>query len=124
MIDIDALIKRAKLGRDRKDAQVDMCSVFATALYDVLKARDINCTLYTASCNIGIEPRWYHSVVSVYGKKFDSMGEFSAEIYRARAKIHPGVSIKITYTRDRPDDIDPEEQLLYDFFVKALNKAF
>jgi hypothetical protein len=41
---------------------------------------------------------WAHSVIKADGCYYDSMGEFSTDIYRARARIHPKVELKITYT--------------------------
>lgn len=35
-MDIEALLKTAIIGRERKDAQIETCAPFAAALYDVL----------------------------------------------------------------------------------------
>lgn len=119
-MNIDAMIKSAKLGASRKDAQVDTCSVFAAALYDVLTTQGIPCQMITATQK-GI---WAHSVVEAAGRYFDSLGEFSATIYRARRKIHPKVAINIEYQIDhRPDCYEPEFDELYAFYAMALNKA-
>ena len=40
-MDLSDIILSAKLGRARKDAQVDCCGEFAAALFDALEARDI-----------------------------------------------------------------------------------
>ncbi len=40
MLDIKELIRSAKIGRERKDAQIETCSVFAAALHDVLAEND------------------------------------------------------------------------------------
>lgn len=80
-MDIDAIIKAAKLGRERKGAQVDTCVVFAAALYDVLSAKGIKCGMVTVIPD-GFS-KWAHAVVEVAGRYYDSMGEFSADIYRA-----------------------------------------
>lgn len=46
-MDVDLIIKAAKLGRERKDAQVDTCTVFAAALYDVLSSQGVQCKMVT-----------------------------------------------------------------------------
>lgn len=121
-MDIDAIIKAAKLGRTRKDAQEETCSVFAAALYDALSARGITCKLVTAvKSGFG---GWAHSLVEVAGRYYDSMGEFSTTIYRARAKIHPTVTLDITYQPDfRIDCYEPEYDELHAFYLQMLNKA-
>lgn len=121
-MDIDAIIKAARLGRERKDAQVDACSVFAAALYDVLSAQGIQCQMVTVVPN-GL-PKWAHAVVEVAGRYYDSMGEFSADIYRNRARIHPAVEFELDYQSDsRCECYEPECDELHAFFLKALNKA-
>lgn len=121
-IHIDAIIKAAKLGRERKAAQVDTCTVFAAALYDVLSAQGIQCEMAT------VVPKglgtWAHAVVEVAGRYYDSMGEFSADIFRARARIHPRVQFELNYRLDvRSECYEPELDELHAFFVKTLNKA-
>ena len=120
---IDALIKHAKLGRERKYAQVETWSVFAAALYDVLVENGIAGTIVTA---VQREPvRWAHSVVQVEGKFFDSMGEFSTDIYRERARIHPSVTLEIEYVSDVRDECyESDYEELHSYFVKQLSKAF
>ena len=120
-MDINALILEAKLGSARKDAQVETCTVFAAALYDVLSAQDISCQVFTA-VNPGI---WAHAVVKSGGRYYDSKGEFSTSIYRARAKIHPTVDLVIEFKLDKRKwcEID-EYELLYEFYVKQLNKSW
>lgn len=98
-MDINAIITAAKLGRARKDAQEDTCDVFAAALFDVLSAHGIDCQMFIAEKK-GFGS-WAHAVVKVAGRYYDSMGEFSAEIYRARAKIHPSVKLEIVYRGDK-----------------------
>jgi hypothetical protein len=52
------------------------------------------------------------------------MGEFSTSIYRARAKIHPAVTLDITYQPDsRVECYEPEFDELHAFYAKMLNKA-
>lgn len=121
-MDIDALIKAAKLGRERKEAQVGTCAVFAAALYDVLSAREIPCRMVTAVPTARRE--WAHAVIEVSGRYFDSMGEFSVDIYRARAKIHPKVNFGFDYLADaRCECYESEFDELHVFFVKALSAS-
>lgn len=121
-MDISAIIGAAKLGRSRKDAQEDTCAVFAAALYDVLSAQAIPCQMATAvKKGLGA---WAHAVVEVAGCYYDSMGEFSTGIYRARSKIHPKVTLDISYQPDcRSECYEPEFDELHAFYVKMLNKA-
>lgn len=119
-MDLDTVILAAKLGRARRDAQVDTCAVFAAALYDVLVAHEVPCRLAVATrvgwCGFS------HSVIEAGGKYYDSMGEFSTLIYRNRAKIHPDVSLHIEY---QPDFrcYEPDFEELYAFYVEALGKS-
>lgn len=121
-MNIEALIQTAKLGRTRKDAQEDTCTVFAAALYDVLTGNGIPCKMVTA-VKSGFHS-WAHALVEVSGSYYDSMGEFSTNIYRVRAKIHPTVTVDIAYTPDsRIDCYEPEFEEMYKFYVKSLSKA-
>lgn len=116
------MIQAAKLGRSRKEAQVDVCTVFAAALYDVLWEQGIPCQMATAVNRQG--RAWAHEVVDVAGRYYDSLGEFSTDIYRARAKVHPTVTLDITYQKDVRDDCyEPEFDEMHVFFVKVLKKA-
>lgn len=121
-MDISTIIQAAKLGRSRKDAQEDTCAVFAAALYDVLLAQGVSCRMVTAvPKGVGA---WAHAVVEVAGHYYDSMGEFSTSIYRTRAKIHPKVTLDISYQSDcRSECYEPEFDELHAFYVKMLNKA-
>lgn len=126
MLDIHTLILTAKLGRTRKDAQIETCTVFAAALHDVLSAHGIACEIATAVCKGDCIRHWAHSVVKVADRYFDSRGEFSKEIYSARAKFHPSVSFEIEFQKDLRHWCDEEvEELdqLHKFYIKALNKA-
>ena len=117
------IIQSAKLGRARKDAQVDTCAVFAAALFDVLMIAGIKCKMVCAVCKNGLDG-WAHSVIQVEDRFYDSLGEFSTTIYRTRAKIHPSVSATIEYNDDVRDDCyESDFDELYIFYVKALNKA-
>lgn len=120
-MDIEAVIKAAKLGRTREDAQVDTCSVFAAALYDLLSP-GIPCKMVTV-VNRGLLP-WAHAVVEVDGRYYDSMGEFSTPIYKARAKLHPSVNLELGYLADsREECYEPEFDELHGFYLEALRKA-
>lgn len=121
-LDIGLIIQTAKLGRTRKDAQEDTCSVFAAALYDLLSSRGIPCEMVTVVKN-GLGS-WAHAVVEVNERLYDSLGEFSTDIYRARAKIHPSVKLDITYKPDVRDEcFEPEFHEMYAFYFKMLSKA-
>ena len=118
---IEAVIKAAKIGSARKDAQVDTCSVFAAALFDLLST-GMPCKMITV-VNRGPLP-WAHSVVEVDGRYYDSMGEFSTPIYRTRAKLHPSVKLELGYLADsREECYEPEFQELHAFYLKALTNA-
>ncbi len=121
-MDIASTIIVAKLGRTRKEAQEDTCTVFAAALYDLLCSRGISCNMVTAVKH-GFSS-WAHAVVEVDGRYYDSMGEFSTSIYRARARIHPSVNLDISYQPDVREDCYEEEFVeLYNFYQKMLDKA-
>jgi len=121
-MDIASTIMVAKLGRTRKDAQEDTCTVFAAALYDHLCSRGIPCKMVTAvKRGFG---SWAHAVVEVDGRYYDSLGEFSTSIYRARARIHPSVNLDISYQPDEREDCYEEEFFeMYNFYQKMLDKA-
>ena len=121
-MDIASTIIAAKLGRARKEAQEDTCAVFAAALYDVLCSQGIACKMVTAvKHGFG---SWAHAIVEVDGRYYDSMGAFSTDIYRTRARIHPSVSLDIAYQPDTREDCYEDEFVgMYDFYVKMLNKA-
>jgi hypothetical protein len=119
---IGTIIQTAKLGRSRKDAQTETCAVFAAALYDVLSDQGMHCNMVTAVKN-GSGP-WAHALVEVAGRYYDSMGEFSTCIYRARVKIHPTVTLDIAFQPDsRVDCYESEYDELHDFYVTTLSKA-
>jgi hypothetical protein len=121
-MDINAIILTAKLGKSRKDAQEDTCTVFAAALYDVLIKCGISCKMVTA-IKSGMNA-WAHSVVDVDGKYYDSRGKFSIESYRSLAKINPKVVLDIKFQPDsRSECYEPDFDELYDFYVKMLNRA-
>ena len=121
---LSAAIMASKLGRTRRDAQEDTCGAFAAALYDSLMQRGVACQIWTASPSRGGLNMWYHAVVKVGGAYYDSMGEFSEDTYRARARIHPKVSFRFGYRRDRRAHCYEEEfEDMYRFYAKMLAKA-
>ncbi|NVL49846.1 hypothetical protein F2S72_08850 [Pseudomonas syringae pv. actinidiae] len=120
-MDIETIIKTARLGRARKEAQVDTCTVFAAALYDLL-SENMPCKMVTAVSHGAF--RWAHAVVEVDGRYYDSMGEFSIPIYRARAKLHPTVKPNISFQADsRQDCYEPEFDEMHAFYLQMLTKA-
>lgn len=121
-MNLHKIILDAKLGSARKDAQIDTCAVFAAALYDTLTTRGIVCRMV---CAMKARPdAWTHSIVEVADRYYDSMGEFSADIYRARARIHPKVELDIQYQpNSRYDCYQPEFDEMHAFYVKMLNKV-
>ena len=121
-MDIASIILAAKLGRTRKDAQEDTCTVFAAALYDLLCSRGITCKMVTA-VRRGFNS-WAHAVVEVDGRYYDSLGEFSTNIYRTRARIHPSVNLDISYQPDEREDCYEEEFVeMYNYYHKMLDNA-
>jgi len=123
---LSEIIMAAKIGRYRKDAQIDTCDVFAAALYDALKARDIPCSVYTVAFTRAFSrmPEWYHGVVKVAGKYYDSLGEFSCDIIRTRNRIHPKVTFDLSFTKDIRDGFFNDEYAdLHEHYLKFLAKA-
>ena len=125
-MDIVELIKTAKIGRERRDAQVDTCAPFAAALYDVLMENGFEPSLVCVGYRgASVERSWYHSVVSVDGVMYDSLGEFSADIHRARIKVKDPANYVLTFEPDGrfgcydEDDYD----VLYEFLVTEFRKA-
>lgn len=126
VMDIPELIKTAKLGSERKAAQEDTCSAFAAALHDVLSDNGLFPSLIEVSYRGStVERTWYHQVVEVDGKMYDSLGEFSTDIIRKRLKIHPSVAYPLGYKPDRREGCYDEEELgeVYDFVHLELTKA-
>lgn len=125
-MDIVELIMSAKIGRERKDAQVDTCAPFAAALYDVLLENGFDAELVSVGYKgATVEHSWYHAVVSVDGTMYDSLGEFSEDILKARMKIKPTVEYKLSFAPDIRDGCYDEDdyQVLYDFLVAQLRKS-
>ena len=118
-LDIRSLIKNVKIGRERKDAQIDTCCVFAAALYDILLENDLKPKLVCAS----MPKKWHHMVVEIEGEMFDSLGEFNTFIMRKRLKIHPKVKFELTYTAEsRSGCFEEEYRELYKFFLEKFRK--
>ena len=122
--DLDQIIKEAKLGRSRKDAQIDACAVFAAALYDVLESRGISSEMVVVEGGFSNFDAWAHSVVHVDGRYYDSMGEFSESIWRTRSKIHPKVTTNLKFKPDTREEVyEREFDGMHEFFLKMLTKA-
>lgn len=119
-----ATILNANLGSARKDAQIDTCEVFSAALTDTLLGLGIKCTVSAASFFIEPHhaPEWGHSIVTVCGRYYDSLGQFDHAIVRARLKIHRDVRTRLEIKRDRRG-FDPEFERLYKFYVAKLVAA-
>lgn len=123
---IDRAIQLAKLGGARRDAQEDTCGPFAAALYDALQARGIPCSLW-AVCkhDWAGRPEWYHALVEVGGRYYDSRGLFTEEILRKRLKLHPSVALHVSYKPDSYSTCYDEELAdMHAFCLKMLSKSF
>lgn len=121
-MNIEQIIVSAKLGSARKDAQVDTCTAFAAALYDLLTSQGQCCQLVTAVKH-GING-WAHAIVQADGRYYDSMGEFSVEIYRKRARVHPTVQLHIEFVPDSREGCYEEEfEGIYEFYQQMLSKT-
>lgn len=126
-MDLSAVILNAKLGRERRDAQIDTCSIFAAALVDVLTENGVQADFCSASFVIlpGDRASWHHAVVKVGDTFFDSMGEFNHEIVRARTKTHKTVKSRLDFRSDQRDEVEEDELAeLLEFFVKKLRISF
>lgn len=122
---VATVIRKAKLGSERRAAQVDTCSVFASALISVLDAYGVKAEAHTATFLFvpGTRPSWHHSVVKVGTLFFDSLGEFDQSIVRKRNRIHPKVQSRLDIRKDAVDEIEEEYRELHAFLVKVLGKA-
>lgn len=126
ILDISRVILDAKLGRERKAAQEDTCGPFAAALYDVLIEHGVDAKIKTAAFIVlpGSQAAWYHAVVEVDGRHYDSRGEFSDDIVRQRLKIHPKATTRIDFKADdRASCYEDELHVLHEFLVKELRKS-
>ncbi|PZR93584.1 MAG: hypothetical protein DI537_10410 [Stutzerimonas stutzeri] len=124
-MDVEALILNAKIGSERKAAQVETCGPFAAALYDVLCELGLTPTIKTAAFHyLGSRAEWYHAVVELDGQLFDSKGEFSHDIARKRLKLHPKVETRLDLKRDdRGSCYEEELDVLHQFLVNELRKS-
>lgn len=121
---LDDIIKQAKLGRARKEAQEDCCAEFAAALYDVLAEFKVPSSLYVVRLDLYSEPA-YHTVVKVKDTYYDSMGVFSEKSLRANLKIHPKVQFKLKFKRDKRKGIFDDDMIgMYEFYKEKLVKVF
>lgn len=124
-MDIAALIKNAKIGSERKAAQVETCSPFAAALYDVLAESGLPVSLVVVG-HRGATPErsWYHLVVDHNGTQYDSMGEFSQEIIRKRLKIHKSVDFPLSFeVEPRAGCYEDEHEEVFQFLLEKLRNA-
>lgn len=125
-VDIADLIGTAKIGSERRAAQSDSCAPFAAALYDVLAELGLEPKLAVA-CHRGhtVDGTWYHQVVELAGRYYDSLGEFSLDILRKRLKIHPKAEFDLTFQPEPRAGCFEEEdyEVLHGFLVKELRKA-
>jgi hypothetical protein len=96
------------------------------ALYDVLAENGVSPTIISA-CQRGatVDTTWYHQVVEVDGKMYDSLGEFSTEIIRDRLKVHKSSNFELKYKSERREGCYEEEdfQGVYDFLLKEFRKT-
>ena len=121
---IEAMILQAKLGRARRDAQVDCCSAFAAALFDVLQARGIDCRMACVTLGSDVGTPAAHALVAVGDRYYDSMGQFTHEIWRRRARIHPLVKTTAVFSADQRDDsFEPDLAELHTWYLRVLTKA-
>lgn len=125
-MNLHEIILAARLGRERKAAQEDTCGPFAVALFDLLGERGVAAQLRCVAFHLSGSSRanWFHCVVEVDGRLYDSMGAFDHEIVRARQGIHPKVESRIVV---KPDDraccYDPELCELHEFYLFELRRA-
>lgn len=125
-MDIHSIILAAKLGGERKAAQEDTCGPFAAALFDVLTECGLKPRIKTAALIVlpGTRASWYHAVVEVDGRLYDSKGEFSHEIACQRQKIRSTTGTRIDIKADdRSCCYEEELDELHKFLVKELRKS-
>lgn len=123
--DIARIIKEAKLGGARKEAQIDACEPFAAALFDVLTAAGIEAKFFCASFFIvgSRSPKWAHAVVQSGGVFYDSLGLFNHEIIRSRQKTHKTVQTELRFEPDVREYDEGDWAYMYAFCRKKLEKS-
>lgn len=123
--DIARIIKEAKLGGARKDAQIDACEPFAAALFDVLTAAGIEAKVFAASFFVegARSPKWAHAVVQSGGIFYDSLGVFNHEIVRARQRTHKRVQTELHFEPDVRDFDERDWTEMHAFCLKKLTKS-
>ena len=121
-MDIHEIIVNAKLGSARKDAQIDACTAFASALSDFLNENQITHEAYTVSYLLYEKAKWYHAVIKVEDFYYDSLGLFNDDLVNQRSKIHKNVlpHVEIVYKKDVVE-CDPDFEEMRSFFLKKLN---
>lgn len=125
-MDIIELLKTAKIGRERKEAQIDTCAPFAAALYDVLFENGFDVNLFVVAYRgATVDSTWYHLVVEHDGIYYDSLGEFSTDIMRTRLKVRSSTQYELTFKREpRPGCYEEEDYaVLYDFLLDEFRRA-
>lgn len=123
--DIEAIIKSAKLGGARKEAQDDACEPFAAALFDVLTQVGIKASVACATFRINgaSTPSWFHAIVEVDGVYYDSLGKFDHDIVRARSRIHKTVKTDLEFKPDVRYFDEQDWTEMHSFCVKKLSVA-
>ncbi len=123
--DIARIIKEAKLGGARKDAQIDACEPFAAALFDALTAVGVQVEVFCASFYVegARSPKWAHAVVQSGGVFYDSMGVFNHEIIRARQRTHKNVKTELRFEPDVREFDERDWTEMHAFCLKKLAKS-
>ncbi|AQT06557.1 hypothetical protein [Acetobacter persici] len=132
-MDFHSLIKNAALGSSRKDAQIDTCTVFSAALYDVLRGAGLRPEVYDATLHqvttygkgesrTNIQTLFVHSVLKIRGKYYDSLGLFNEEIVRGRMKLHKNIQSRLDFKKSVRDYDEKDYSELHAFLRKALQK--
>lgn len=123
--DIARIIKEAKLGGARKDAQIDACEPFAAALFDALNAAGIETKVFCATFFIvgSPSPEWAHAIVQVGGVFYDSLGVFNHEVVRARLRIHKNVQTRLQIEPDVRDFDARDWSEMHAFCLKKIEKS-
>ncbi|GBQ85493.1 hypothetical protein AA14337_3085 [Acetobacter malorum DSM 14337] len=132
-LDFHRLILNAALGSSRKDAQIDTCTVFSAALYDVLRAARLRPEVYDATLyqvttygkggsQTNTKTLFVHSVLRIRGKYYDSLGLFNEEIVRGRMKVHKNVQSRLDFQKSVRDYDEMDYSELHAFLRKALQK--
>lgn len=122
--DLHNIIISAKLGRERKGAQVETCAVFSSALHHVLAAHGMESQCYSTTPADHLAD-WSHGLVMFDGSYFDSMGRFSDQILASRMRPKTKYVQRLKYEADLPDfnETDSDYGELFTFFVERLTMS-